>query len=209
VQTLAEVNWRGDVRISPDGRYVAAYREESGTTIWDIQTGHLSAALPVRGIWSAFSPDGRQLFTSDAHELCVWEVGAWTKLRCIRATTDRIAASPDGRLLAARTGLSRIQLLHTETLEEVAALEFPGMAPHSFAFSSDGTLLAAFMARNLATVVWDLRRIRAELAEMGLDWELPAYPPPGGEKIAPLRLEIDPADRGERTRDFQRELQNS
>jgi WD40 repeat protein len=191
VQRLGEVNWRGDVNVSSDGRYVAAYSDDSGSMIWDLQTGRLAGTLPARGVWSAFSPNSRQLFTSDAHELCQWEVGTWTRLRCISAAVDRIALSSDGRLLAARSGMTRIKLLQADSLEEVATLEPPGLAPHSFAFSPDGTLLAAFMTRNLATCIWDLRQIRARLAELGLDWDLPPYPAPEAAMATPLRMEID------------------
>jgi hypothetical protein len=39
--------------------------------------------------------------------------------------------------------------------------------------------------------LWDLRRIRAWLAERGLDWDGPPYPaPPWGERPEPLRVEV-------------------
>jgi tetratricopeptide (TPR) repeat protein len=40
--------------------------------------------------------------------------------------------------------------------------------------------------------VWDLRSLRRQLAELGLDWDLPPYPPPDRKKEAgPLRITID------------------
>ena len=45
--------------------------------------------------------------------------------------------------------------------------------------------------------VWDLRAIRRQLAEMGLDWDAPAYPEddaasPGPAAIAPLKVDYGP-----------------
>ena len=39
--------------------------------------------------------------------------------------------------------------------------------------------------------VWDLRLIRRHLAEMGLDWGLPPYPPPAHDARPPLRVLVD------------------
>jgi hypothetical protein len=43
--------------------------------------------------------------------------------------------------------------------------------------------------------VWDLRRIREQLRRMALDWEMPAYPPPGSGPSKPFVLEVA-AERG-------------
>jgi tetratricopeptide (TPR) repeat protein len=42
--------------------------------------------------------------------------------------------------------------------------------------------------------VWDLRRIRAELVKLGLDWDAPPYPPADEKPIEPLEVEIDRGD---------------
>jgi hypothetical protein len=40
--------------------------------------------------------------------------------------------------------------------------------------------------------LWDLRVIRNQLAEINLDWHLPAYPPARApEKPGPLRVQVD------------------
>jgi hypothetical protein len=45
------------------------------------------------------------------------------------------------------------------------------------AFSSDGSQLIAANRDSHSIHLWDLRAIRAYLKEMGLDWDLPDYPP--------------------------------
>src|SRR5438105_3316980 len=52
----------------------------------------------------------------------------------------------------------------------------PATAKSSLAFNADGTQLAACESRD-ALRIWDLRQIREQLADMGLDWDLPPYPP--------------------------------
>ena len=43
--------------------------------------------------------------------------------------------------------------------------------------------------------VWDLRAVRDELAQRGLDWDLPPYPPAGDSHDAPpLRVTVDLGD---------------
>ena len=59
--------------------------------------------------------------------------------------------------------------------------------------SPDGTRLAAVTdARVIA--LWNLRRLRQELAVLDLDWEMPPYPPSGQgtEPVEPLTAEVLP-----------------
>jgi hypothetical protein len=64
-------------------------------------------------------------------------------------------------------------------------------------FTPDGTRLIAFGAETRALHVWDLRRIRKGLVELGLDWDAPPYPTePEPEVIpAPLTVTVETGDR--------------
>jgi tetratricopeptide (TPR) repeat protein len=44
--------------------------------------------------------------------------------------------------------------------------------------------------------IWNLRAIREQLAAMGLDWDLPPYPPPKNAHATPLKVEVDMGDLG-------------
>jgi WD40 repeat protein len=90
-----------------------------------------------------------------------------------------MAFSRDGRLLAIDDA-GRVRLVDPDSGREVATLDAgTGSLANFFcmAFSPDGTHLAA--GRDHMIHLWDLRRIRAQLAGLGLDWDAPPYPPPG------------------------------
>jgi hypothetical protein len=93
--------------------------------------------------------------------------------------------------MARTIGGNRIQLLETATERPLATLEAPGVSVTGlFAFSPDGTRLAA---RYLDVQLWDLRLIRQELAQMGLDWDMPPYPPvEKGAATGPVTLKVEP-----------------
>jgi hypothetical protein len=59
------------------------------------------------------------------------------------------------------------------------------------AFSPDGGRLA--VANDTEGRVWELRRIRAQLAEMGLDWDAPplSTPDPAEAAALPLRIRVE------------------
>jgi serine/threonine protein kinase/WD40 repeat protein len=167
--------------------------------IWDVARGTvvLSFPLPVGQYpGAAFSPDGRWLVTGVRSEYCFREVGSWeVRVRLPREPRSihcRIAFSGDGQLLALGQGYNRIDLRDAATLRHLATLEMPGRANLTgLSLSSDGTRLAAAMNWN-EIALWDLRRLRRELAALDLDWEMPTYPSAAhaGEPVQALTVEI-------------------
>jgi WD40 repeat protein len=90
-----------------------------------------------------------------------------------------MAFSRDGRLFAIDDG-GRVRLVDPDSGREVVMLDAgTGSLANFFclAFSPDGTQLAA--GRDHIIHLWDLRLIREQLADLGLDWDSPPYPPPG------------------------------
>ncbi|MGO9112624.1 MAG: hypothetical protein ACLP9L_25615 [Thermoguttaceae bacterium] len=72
-----------------------------------------------------------------------------------------------------------MRLVATDTGREYARLENPNQDRARYiAFSPDGTQLVLDGEAD-SLHVWDLRAIRDELAQRGLDWDLPPYPPAG------------------------------
>jgi serine/threonine protein kinase/WD40 repeat protein/regulator of sirC expression with transglutaminase-like and TPR domain len=202
------------VAVSPDGRWVITdfYGTSPVVKIWNARNGDLVKELPVgyRIQNSRFSPDGRWLATSGVH-LTLWEVDSWQPRCTFDATGD---AAISGRLLAFETGQGVIRVVDLQTSLEMARFEDPDQDRAQFlTFSSDGTMLIAASNDSFSMHVWDLRAIAAKLAEMGLDWKLPAYSNPKSEARNPtadvsnkaanrnsnfrnsdLSLEIDPGD---------------
>src|SRR5262249_33122239 len=86
----------------------------------------------------------------------------------------------------------------TATGREVARLTGPEPMWYPPAcFTPDGTRLIARCSGLTALYVWDLRLIRQQLKELGLDWDWPEFPPagPGSQAGAPSKVEALLGDR--------------
>jgi len=158
-----------DVRFSPDGRLLVTVSDEAAFKVWDTGTGHevFSSPAVLTGVKIlqnvGFSPDGRQLISADFYaldriDMRIWGVD-WDWALLSQSPGYRVMAfSPDGRWLAASGGeqgtgfvlwdLSKLSGTDLASLELSAAE--PIVVPVKreamilgFAFSSDGSLLAA------------------------------------------------------------------
>ncbi|HEY3246372.1 MAG TPA: serine/threonine-protein kinase [Phycisphaerae bacterium] len=183
----------GGVRISPDGRWATINTGwASGTEVWDLHREARVLQLPLSH--TAFSPDGQCLASSDANGIFLREVGSWRVLRQAPPGPGLVGLrfSPDARILAAMSGPTTIELIDSQTLERLATLEPPeSYYTTDFAFSPDGALLAQFTNRAGVEHLWDLRRIRARLAVLSLDWNQPPYPPAVEAPTVEWQVEID------------------
>jgi serine/threonine protein kinase/WD40 repeat protein/tetratricopeptide (TPR) repeat protein len=216
---------RGGV-VSPDGRWVVTgshwYDGSAGgkVKVWEADTGRLVASLPYPDVTgsSGFSPDSRWLYVSGTADRRL-EVAslATAPLRAgASAAPDATswppawksvpvglegAFSPDNRVRALGTGEGVVRLVSPETDQDIARLPSPevgGLSPRTF--SPDGALLLATGAETGALYVYDLRRIREQLAELHLDWAeaqpaLPARTGKGDPALAaPLQVELIDAE---------------
>jgi tetratricopeptide (TPR) repeat protein len=200
---------RGVLRaaISPDGKWLATgtwHNPGKGTTkIWDARTGLLTAELPpdlIQGDASVFfSPDGRWLVTSQDAEFRIWQVGSWQPQRVFRRESGygdgTVAFTREGRLMAINRNPELLELVDPATGRLFATLTVPDRSPiGALRFSADGSQLAVGCVIQPA-FVWDLRSVREGLAPLGLDWDLPPYPPPAQRRFAgPLAIHVDYPD---------------
>jgi eukaryotic-like serine/threonine-protein kinase len=181
--------------LSDDGHWVATGTWKSqGVRVWNVDTGSLVTNLSVGvNVAVAFSPQSRWLVTGAPQEYRFWKVGSWEIAHAIPRENagdmyGSMVFSPDGRTLALVRGRnSDLRLVEADTGREWATLE----AGEPLCFSSCGSRLVTSEANGLIRL-WDLRRIRQQLAALHLDWEAPLgdpEPPFASEK--PLSIVVD------------------
>jgi tetratricopeptide (TPR) repeat protein len=194
-----------DVRygaLSPDGRWAATgshfCKSGVGLKVWDTATGRLEKQFTGFGAqFIQFSPDGRWLFAPWTNAgVKFWRTGTWTEGPRLEVPGDGDGAafSPDSRLLALG-GLGRVRLVRPDTGAEVARLtlsEQTSLFP--LGFTPDGAELLVRGEDTQAIHVWDLRLIRAQLADLGLDWDDPPLPPESEKADVPPTVEFVGAD---------------
>src|SRR5262249_34316069 len=136
-----------------------------------------------------FSPDGRWLGQGNASGVWLWRVETWEEGLRLTDSWAGFAFAPDSGLVAVGGDSGVVRLCVTETGRERARLEVPDATRLSpICFSHDGSRFFAFGEEDRAVHVWDLRRIRRQLAELGLDWDAPPYPDaPPSTAAGPLR----------------------
>jgi len=144
--------------------------------LWEADSGKLVKVLSITsGANPAFSSDGR--WVHGRHKSGSWyEVGSW-KPKTVDCPPGLLA--PDGNLLACGSGFGEVRLVNFQTGKEIARINIPDQTRlDPEAFSPDGALLYAKGSEDHRHYHWDLRLIRRQLAELGLDMDLPPYPEP-------------------------------
>jgi WD40 repeat protein/tetratricopeptide (TPR) repeat protein len=210
-----------NVLLSPDGHRVLTgshWLDTSGIRykLWETDTGRLIADLPDAQVTQirAFSPDSRWLYYSDGKQDKRLEVASLVSSPVISAPSVAVsplqsrqefwrselvlsgAFSPDHSIRAVGGGEGTIHLLAADSEKEIARLPSPEVGFITpTGFSPDGTLLLASASESGALYIFDLRRIREQLAELGLDWDARAYLPrkPDDARPAvddPLQVEL-------------------
>ena len=182
------------VAVSPDGQWLATGSNAvEGVIIWKLPEGSRSTTLPTAApTYASFTPDGKWLMTEMSPSR-LYEVGTWSEVR--RYEGSFRCFSPDGQQAIVLDTSRVLNLVEIETGRTLAQFEGPdlnndgmGMA----AFSPDGARLVVVSNTAPPCVhVWDLRAIRRQLAEMGLDWDQPVYPslPPVDTELHVIRYD--------------------
>jgi serine/threonine protein kinase/WD40 repeat protein len=160
--------------VDRDGRWIVTVDWSTKLAkVWDARDGRLEKELAGwGGNRPRFSPDGRWL--SGEAEGRIFAVGSWKPGPRVGVAG---AFAPDSRLMAVQPTIGVVGLVDRATGREYARLEdphFQGLA--SPFFTPDGGKLIG-LAQDNGIRIWDLRLIRQQLAQMGLDWKYPEFPP--------------------------------
>lgn len=188
-----------EVSLSPGGEWLAtAAFHGHDVKVWDAMTSELKQTFPLGKGFVLFNPDGKQLLVSGGKDFTLYRTGTWERLWSVPRDDPSVVAapgafSPQGRLVALPAVKRIIVLFAAASGRKLVALRGPNpnFLEGRYAFSPDGSQLWAGR-REGSLEMWDLRRLRARLTEMGLDWDQPPFPPPvEAAPPPPLRVEID------------------
>jgi eukaryotic-like serine/threonine-protein kinase len=177
------------VSVSPDGKWLATNDNwNGGVSIRSLPDLSLVKRLPFEGgAESKFSPDGRWLVAGQGFSHSLLEVGSWREVRPIEGNFRNF--SPDSKLGIVEDESNILKLIEIQTGRVLARLERPDPQREKWvAFSPDCSRLVTTTDEPPSARVIDLRAIRRGLAELGLDWDAPAFPEadPASRDLPPL-----------------------
>jgi WD40 repeat protein/tetratricopeptide (TPR) repeat protein len=164
--------------------------------VWSCASGELELSIPAGNASVNFSGDDRWLVVGSGWSYELHDLPRRSSRRLI-SKSDSMAGEVPGpaafdigaKVVAVVSPLSVVRLFEVESGREIATLESKRAdLIRWLRFSPDGSRLSA--ASEFRSELWDLRRIRAALAELGLDWESPPLPP---EPADPQPLEVSVA----------------
>jgi serine/threonine protein kinase/WD40 repeat protein/tetratricopeptide (TPR) repeat protein len=190
--TLGPLTDTREVRLSPDGRWALTWTHATTkVVVWDTQTGRQVAQLP--GAPTLFTPDGRWL-TDGRRRL---EAGTWKEGPAVPiADGPKVHAfAPGGALFVGQSNAEVVDLVETATGKTLVQLGLPEQSRMgSGFFSADGSELIQYSANYGYLYAWDLRALRRHLADLGLDWKAPPYPPAPavGRRLPPVLTALRP-----------------
>ena len=120
-----------------------------------------------------------------------WEVGTWEHRDTPGAFPYLMAFSDDGETMAVTPSATAVRLLDPKSGRTLAELEAPNPQMVSWlCFTPDGSRLAVACSTHLIQL-WDLRRIRRQLAAMELDWNSRSLPSADVDAREPIQVEVD------------------
>ncbi len=186
------------IALSPDGRWAAtATFKGVDVKIWDLSQGKRPQPVhTIAGAWGyvRFSPDGRWLVVAGGGGYRFYTAGSWELDPTMSKRKHRgpVFAADAAIMAVSSDGSKHVELIVSDTGRELATLTPQDSQTMSFpsGFSADGTRLAATTSGH-AIQLWDLRAVRRQLVEMGLDWGGPPYPRVRADSPSkPLTLEV-------------------
>ncbi len=167
------------ISLRPDGlRLASGTWQGTDVKVWNALSGQLELTIPLRdNAFVEFSPDGRWLAVMTPTDCLLYDAVTLELNRRIkkpaRAGYHGIAAfRNDGKVLAISYGRNSVRLIDPSTGVDFATLEAPAPLGGGITFHPDGSRLYVG-AEDGRVHVWDLKLLRRELRDLGLDWAEP------------------------------------
>lgn len=165
--------------LSPDGRWLAwGNWQHADAFVVDLHSDGAPVRLPILGSTTAsFSPNGRWLVVGGSHELRLIDAGTWRVRHSIpRDPPCQLppmeAFTSDSRICAVVFSPGEVRLFETQAGTELVRLH-PNARCLLFRplFSPDDRFLVV-ASTDHQLLIWDLARLRSQLAALRLDWNL-------------------------------------
>ena len=183
-RTPGSATGAGRFAISPDGLWIATgfgVGKEDHPMIWNAQTGELVTTLPTDSSVVGFSPDGKWLGSAGVASFAIWSVGDWKQIN--KFTRDEPAVTHGS--IAFTRGSSEVAITRSrqqaQLRDALGDEKFADFVPpqlqsvNSVRMALDGSVLVTASATDKLQV-WRLRRIRAQLQQLGLEGAKPRLP---------------------------------
>ena len=186
------------IKVSRDGNWAATGNWRGrNLAVYDLRSAECVHQISMGLGQVAFSPDSKYLLYS-GHRWRKVELGTWDEsfLDQERIGLELLAPrfSTSGRFAAfgSHRPNQYALLIDTTTWHPLVRLRSPRAQAVSLdALSPDGSKLVVEVRDQdrMHVDVWDLRQVRNRLAELGLDWNLPAYPEEESHDRSAKRIE--------------------
>ena len=179
--------------LSPDGRLLATSRVGSRQVkIWDAHSGTSLRELadpdwtPRQSINPVFQSDGNSLLIGWQAGCGNWDTNSWEPhWRIPHTGSSALATSHHGGIVALSEAENSVQLRDATNGELLGTLPTPSVVDDVM-FSPDDTQLAVTYSSRHELQMWDLRLLRDQLTELGLDWSRPPFPAAANEEGKPV-----------------------
>lgn len=157
--------------VSPDGRWAAAASWRDGRLrVWELPAGREALLLTNSNYYALkFTPNGRWLVLTELNSYQCLETGTWRRVG--QAPRERglasLVFSSDSQRVCLEIESHQLQFCELPAFQPYLALDTGPESP--VCWSPDGTLLVSRRSSG-PLCLWDLERVRRELAAIGLGW---------------------------------------